>query len=218
MNCRILLLVFVTASISSCDQDHSPAIAVNGDYYPATNSTQGKYLRESFNPATKEVFKSDTIQIVYDNDVTYKDRVYKKLDFYSKWQAADNTTIINHDVYRLLRKDGRQYFTPYSSDSSEYVFLDTEKGAGSSWIYYQGFEDEYKSVYTIKGVNQTKIVNSTAYKNVVEVLQEGYFMSDKKQYELTSSVTAYYVKDVGQIYYSSEFYSYPSGLRITLIN
>lgn len=217
MDCRILFLFLVaTVSISSCDQDRSPAIAVDGDYYPATNNTQGKYLRETFNPFTKEVFQSDTIQIVYDTDVAYKDRIYKKLDYYSKWQAADNSTVINHDVYKLLRKDGYQYFTPYSSDSSEYVFLDTEKGVGSSWTYYQG--DEFKSVYTVKGANETRIVNGMEYKNVIEILHESYFSSDKKQFELTSSVTSYYAKGIGEIYFSSEFYSYPAGLRITLIN
>lgn len=217
MNCRFLLLViFLIAALGACDT--SPNVAVPGDYYPSKNTTNGYFLREQYNPTTKEVFFTDTVQIAYNKDVNYKDRVYTELDSYSKFQVSDNQTTINQDVYKLVRKSGCQYFTPYSSDSSEYVFLDTGKDAGASWTYYSGFENESKAVYTIKEVNGTRTVNGVTYKNVVEVLVEMFFKTDTAPYTLSSSSTNYYAKDIGPIYSSTEFYTYLGGLRITLLN
>jgi hypothetical protein len=189
---------------------------VPGDYYPTTSAR--RYLRESLNPATKEIFMTDTIQIVYDTDVAIKDKTYAKLDFLSKWLNAENVPVINRDVYTLFRKEAGQYFSPYSSDSSEYIFLDTQKGVGSSWTIYQGFENESKIVYTVKAVNATRVVNGVTYKNVIEILQEVYSSFNKEPYELGFSETSYYAKDIGRIYRRSDFYTYPGTLRITMLD
>ncbi len=211
-----LLLIAATIVVASCSQDTTPAVPLPGDYYPTTNAR--RYLRESLNPATKEIFMTDTIQIFYDADVTYKDKTYAKLDFLSKWLNADNVPVINRDVYTLFRKEAGQYFTPYSSDSSEYIFLDTQKGVGSSWTIYQGFENESKIIYTVKAVNAIRVVNGVTYKNVIEILQEVYSSFNKGPYELGFSETSYYAKDIGRIYRRSDFYTYPGTLRITLLD
>jgi len=211
-----LLLATAVIMVASCSQDNAPSLPVPGDYYPATTIARN-YLRESIDPATKEIFMTDTIQIVYDTDVAYKDKTYAKLDFLSKWLNADNVPVINRDVYALFREEAGQYFAPYSSDSSEYIFLDTQKGVGSSWTIYQGFENESKTVYTVKAVNATRVVNGVAYKNVIEILQEVYSSFNKGPYALGFSETSYYSKDIGRIYRRSDSYSYPTTLRITLL-
>jgi len=212
-----LPLVTAVMMAASCSQDNAPSLAVPGDYYPAT-TTSRNYLRESINPATKEILLTDTIQIVYDTDVAFNNKTYTKLDFLSKWLNADNVPVINRDVYALFRKEASQYFTPNSSDSSEYIFLDTQKGVGSSWTIYQGFENESKTIHTVKAVNATRVVNGVTYKNVIEILQEGYYSFNKGPYELGYSETSYYSKDIGRIYRRSDFYSYPGTLRITLLD
>lgn len=210
-------LLFFLVIAGACTQNDTPVVAVPGDYYPTASNLQHHYLRESINPYTGELIQADTIQIVYGSDVPYKDKTYTELDFFSKWINANNVPVMNRDIYALLRKDADQYYTPYSSDSSEYVFLDTRKSIGSSWTIYKGFENEFKIVYTIKAVNATKIVNGVTYTNVVEMLQQVYGSFNKAPYELSSSETSYYAKDIGPIYRNADSYSYPGTFRVTLL-
>lgn len=211
-----LFITLAAIAVFSCDHDTEPQVAVPGDYYPTTRGRL-TYLRESINPVTQELFMSDTIEVGYDRDTVFNDKTYSRLEYYSNWRDANNNIIPQQDLYRLFRTENNQYFLPYSSGTSEYMFLDTKKGVGESWIFYGGFDKEIKTTYTVKAVNESRIVNGVEYRNVIEILAQTYYLPTDGKYELSEEETSYYAKDIGEIYRNSEWYTYSGISRLTLL-
>ena len=209
--------------ISSCNkQELSVNVAVSGDYFPS-NASKKIYLRESFGRSRTEPFMTDTIKVIYNGDTTVGKKSYKKMECYLKLEA-NGKTIEQHYMCVLFRKEGSKYYRyyrPYSfTDTSEYIFLDTDKAVGSSWSTYGGFKDEIKTTYTIESINENRVVNGIEYHNVIEVSEDTYYKNisySTSQYYLSASGQHFFAKDVGEIYTSAESYTYRGIFRKSLL-
>jgi hypothetical protein len=216
----VFTFLMVLGSLSSCENhDTDDRIARKGDYLALERDVVKYYLREQYALGETEPYVSDTIKIVFKGDTLIEGRAHGRLEFYSMHEVEINKWIEMHDLYRIIRVEGSKYFyLPYSSDPTEYMFLDTERPVGESWTYSHGYDHEFKTTYTIEAVNATRTVNGIEYHNIIIVSEKGLFKNyDGVNYDHTFSGLRYFAKGVGEIYNSSEFYSYPVGLRITYI-
>jgi hypothetical protein len=216
----VFAVMLTLGSFSSCENhDTDDRIARRGDYLALQKGVVKYYLREQYALGEPEPYVSDTIKIVFKGDTLIEGHAHGKLEFYSMHEVDINTRIEMHDLYRIIRVEGSKYFyLPYSSNPTEYMFLDTQRPVGESWTYSYGYDDEFKTTYTIEAVNATRTVNGIEYHNIIIVAEKGWYKNyDGVSYDHTFSGLRYFARGVGEIYNSSEFYSYPVGLRITYI-
>jgi len=203
--------------ISSCElfETISPNKPVAGDYLPATKKIS-YFLREQFtDPDLSYQFYADTIKIMFARDTLIGNKMYQVVEYYNQPKPGD---VGIHDVFKIFRRDGSRYLqTPLYPDGVEYVFLDTDKPEGSTWFYYSGVDKETKTIFTVKAVTASREINGNLYNNVIEMQTEtlGRYLSGG--YYRVNLTTRYFVKDVGEIYSLSAWFTYTGALRLTLL-
>ena len=214
-----LVILLLLTLLAGCEPQDDRTTPLPGEYYPMEEGVVKYYLREQYMPDTKEIFFSDTIKIVFKGDTVINEKTFQQFRFYSKWERADHVIIETSDVYRIVKNTGsKYYFLPFSSDTTQYLFLDTQATLGAQWTYQSGFEDAFKSTYTVKAVDRKLKVNGVLYYHVVEVWKESYYKWQDEPYKLFNLEKKYYAPGAGEIFSQSEIYTYTSGLRITLLN
>lgn len=215
---RVFFWVAALALTTSCTDQEFSNVARKGDYLP-TNQSDRYFLRESFaQPDLAERFQYDTIRVSFAGSAEINNIQYQKFDFYSMWDNGSAIVEV-HDAYRYFRHEGSRYYQPALAtgpNAEEHIFLDTEKPAGSSWQYLEGFENEWRTTYTIKAVNAKRTINEVEYTDVIEVetRTEAKSMGDEDYYLVTSQ-NRYYARGVGEVYSLFSSYTYTGALQIS---
>lgn len=203
------------ALISGCDDENSPAVAAEGDYFPAHPASR-RFLREQFtHPDLSYRYYYDTIRIAASPDTLMAGTLYHRLTFYSFWESASGI-IESSDTYRYFRKEGSRYLTPSPTADNEEVFLDTSLPVGSSWTY-ESADGDLIGKYTIKAVHATKQFNGVMYNDVIEVEFQSHYRNNDGVYRLLHVQNRCFAKDVGEVYSLSAFYSYTTASRISTL-
>lgn len=210
MNTRLTLFAVVALALSGSgchDEEIHP-----GDYLPINSTTQ-HLLREQFShPDLAYRSYADTIQISYGGETEMEGRHYHTFNFYSR---PNGEALEHSDVYKFFRKEGTRYFEPHWN--GEHMFLDTEMPEGKSWYYLDGFNGEVKTTYTIKSINQSRVINGITYRDVidVEVITESLYSSDPER-RLLSNARRYFARGFGEVYSLTRWYGYSGAMRLSI--
>ena len=214
-----VLIMIILGSLFSCESHDPNPLPEDGDYYPLHEGESKYYLRVQLSPDTHETLRTDTLRIVFAGDTTIAEKDFNRFDFYYHWETPDKKIIEQHDLFKIIRKSGHRYYTlPFTSDTTQFVFLETDKPAGTTWTYYSGFENDFKSTFTIEAVNTFKKVNGKIYGDVIVMRWESLYKYMDGPYEHSYTEKKYFAKNVGVIYSEAEFYNYPVLTRFTLMN
>jgi hypothetical protein len=201
----LLMATFQSCENTAIEPDQT------GDYFPLQDAHEWRYERWLSNsPDETDKLLFDTLSLRIEGTVEMEGKSYKK--------------IVNADgqIDKIVRSEGSQYFGRnhelYSGFSTEYIFLDTDKGAGESWSYIKD-GGQSKTEYVIIAKDTQRIINGRVYKNVIEV-QVNYYLQQSGTFEHWVTASHYYAKGVGEIY---QYYPYPvsgvyGNLRALIIN
>jgi hypothetical protein len=181
------MLVLSGMTIFSCESDTEPKLS--GDYFPLEESRQWQYLRSV---ADGEVDSptpgADTLTLTIGAELELDGKIYRE---------------ILGEEGRVVRVDGSKYFGRrhelYFSDTTEYVFLDTDKEAGESWFYLKN-DGATKTEYVIEAKNTSVSINGKQYQNVIKVRVNYYAANEQGTFEYLNSAFHYYAAGTGEIY------------------
>ena len=190
-----LLVITILAAFGSCKYDSIQL--PKGNYFPLENNTEWVYQRKlGYNEADSSIWSMDTLSNKVGGDTLVGGKMYKII-----LGADDN-------IEKVIRVDGNQYFGRrhelYGSFANEYMFLDTDKPVGSSWIYFKD-DSTRQTEYIIKAKNSKHIISGKVFEYVIE-LEVNYYYKELDRFKYWLTTKHYYAKDVGEIY---TFYPYP---------
>jgi hypothetical protein len=212
----LLTITLCFCALLSCEKnDVSVRIPIKGDYFPLQKGNEWEYVRTE----TIRCNCSDSGRVLIDTLKVYIDRIF---DFNNGTLTSANnlketpfTLLLDRGIAdkknfyfsRLARKQGSRYtdLPPYRLES---LFLVDDKPINYSWVEYEGF-----IVLTVKQVNGILNVKNNAYKNVIEIQEDG------KVY----TTHHYYARGIGEIYSIQLFkganseYSNRSMIELSLI-
>jgi hypothetical protein len=206
----------VTVFLASCIEEAQPPLPIEGDYLPVNKQPQ-YFLREQLSLDLTNIFFNDTIRIGSSGDTLIDNKRYQTFDYYSRDPLSGKIWEF-HDLYKIFRQEGSQYLEPrlYAS-GREHVFLDTQKPQGSSWFYYDGSENDVKTIYTIRATNSSQVVNGSKLENVIDVEIETLGKNLSGGYYRVNLTHRYFAKDIGEIFVLSQWFSYTGASRLSLL-